>query len=76
MAKTNSNPSLQQPKSRMSLLALLFFMMGSVDLYGRIQASHDTENGFDAIPSFLKFAALSAIAAGALELGHLTHLVG
>jgi hypothetical protein len=78
MVNNKINTSLQKPKSSMSLLGLLFFMLGSVDLYGRMRVSQQSNNPSDAwgMPSFLKLAALGAIAAGALELGHLTHLVG
>ncbi|MGK7931038.1 MAG: hypothetical protein AB4041_06355 [Microcystaceae cyanobacterium] len=78
MDKLNNYYGLQQPRSEMSLLGLLFFMLGSVDLYGRIRRSNNVESRQSTgdVAPLLKLAALGAIAAAALELGHLTHLVG
>ena len=78
MDRLNTDYGLQKPRTKMSLLALLFFMMGSVDLYGRIHRSRSVGNRqpMGEVTPFLKLAALGAIAAAALELGHLTHWVG
>ncbi|MGK7932323.1 MAG: hypothetical protein AB4041_12945 [Microcystaceae cyanobacterium] len=78
MNQSNNYYALQVSRSKMSLLALLFFMMGSVDLYGRIRRSSHVESrqSKGEVAPLLKLAALGAIAAAALEIGHLAHLVG
>jgi hypothetical protein len=77
MSKTTHYYALQKPKSKMTLLALFLFMIGAVDLYGRIRTTHreETPSSLGMSP-LVKLAALGAIAAAALELGHLSHFVG
>ncbi len=65
----NSRHILSSSRPKMSLLAFLFFMLGSVDVYGRIQASQPSQVSAQVTP-LIKLVLFGAIAAGMLEIGH------
>ncbi len=71
MKNQTTSHLMPSDRPKMSLLALLFFMLGSVDLYGRIQSIQQTPSTSQmSIAPLLKLILLGVTAAGMLEIGH------
>ena len=63
------NPSTKKQDEGISLLALLFFMMGAVNVYGHLQGSDNqvTANSSNDIGSLLKIVIFTMFVAAIVE---------